>query len=103
MGGELPPESPGATVPTFLVWARKDPRGANLDRIQIVKGWTYQGRSFERVYEVALSDEEIDYLGAVKLSAVEKMQQQIVDIIRRLEDAGEIEINTTGEEEQLVE
>ncbi len=47
--------------------------------------------------------EEMEYLGAVKLSAVEAQQQQIVDIIRRLEDAGEIEINAGGEEEQLVQ
>ena len=50
-----------------------------------------------------LLTEEMEYLGAVKLSAVEKMQQQIVDVVRRLEDAGEIEINAQGEEEQLVQ
>ena len=47
--------------------------------------------------------EEMDYLGAVKLSSVEAQQQQIVDIIRRLEDAGEIEIKSGEEEEQLVQ
>ncbi len=47
--------------------------------------------------------EEMDYLGAVKLSAVEKMQQQIVDIIRRLEDAGDIEVKGQEEEEELVQ
>jgi flagellar motor switch protein FliG len=46
--------------------------------------------------------EEMDYLGAVKLSAVEKMQQQIVDVVRGLEDAGEIEISSAGEQEQMV-
>ncbi|MEM6691693.1 MAG: flagellar motor switch protein FliG [Planctomycetota bacterium] len=34
--------------------------------------------------------EEIDYLGSVKLSEVESVQQQIVDVVRHLEDAGEI-------------
>ena len=34
--------------------------------------------------------EEMEYLGPVRLSNVEQVQQQIVDIVRRLEDAGEI-------------
>lgn len=47
--------------------------------------------------------EEMDYLGAVKLSAVEEQQQKIVDVVRGLEDSGEIEINASGEEEALVQ
>lgn len=50
-----------------------------------------------------LMREEMDYLGPVKLTAVEQMQQQIVDIVRRLEDVGEIEINTSGEEEEMIQ
>ena len=46
--------------------------------------------------------EEMEYLGPVKRSGVELKQQEIVDIVRHLEDEGEIEINTTGEEEELV-
>jgi flagellar motor switch protein FliG len=46
--------------------------------------------------------EEMEYLGAVKRSAVEDKQQEIVDIIRKLEDSGEIEIATGDEEEELV-
>ena len=38
MGGDLKPATGGKT-PTFLVAALKDPQGANLDRIQVVKGW----------------------------------------------------------------
>ena len=38
MGGDLGP-APEGKSPTFLVAALKDPIGANLDRIQIVKGW----------------------------------------------------------------
>ncbi len=50
MGGDLPPAS--AKAPTFAVWALKDPTSGNLDRIQIVKGWTKSGQSFERVFDV---------------------------------------------------
>jgi hypothetical protein len=55
MGSELPPAAGGA--PTFLVSAAKDPRSANLDRVQIVKGWSRNGQSFERVYDAAWSGE----------------------------------------------
>jgi flagellar motor switch protein FliG len=47
--------------------------------------------------------EEMDYLGAVRLSNVEQVQQQIVDIIRRLEDSGEIAINADETEEQFIQ
>jgi len=35
----------------------KDPEGGNLDRIQIIKGWAEQGKTFEKVYDVAVSDD----------------------------------------------
>ena len=53
MGGDLPP--PKGKAPTFIVWAVKDPDDANLDRIQIVKGWTKNGQTFEKIYDVAWS------------------------------------------------
>jgi hypothetical protein len=57
MGGELRKPPSGAS-PTFLVRALRDPDGANLDRIQIIKGWLdAQGELHERVYDVALADE----------------------------------------------
>ena len=40
-------------APTFVVWAVKDPTSANLDRIQIIKGWTQNGQSFEKIFDVA--------------------------------------------------
>jgi hypothetical protein len=53
MGGDLR-NAPGSRAPTFLVAALKDPIGANLDRIQIVKGWLdAQGETHEQVYDVA--------------------------------------------------
>ncbi len=59
MGGDLPPSQ--AKAPTFLVWAVKDPTSGNLDRIQVVKGWTRSGQSFEKVFDVVWSgDREPD-------------------------------------------
>ncbi|MGI9629324.1 MAG: DUF3604 domain-containing protein [Longimicrobiales bacterium] len=53
MGGDLS-NRPGNGSPTFLVGALKDPLGANLDRIQIVKGWLdANGDAQEQVYDVA--------------------------------------------------
>ncbi|MHC4761131.1 MAG: DUF3604 domain-containing protein [Planctomycetota bacterium] len=58
MGGDLP-EGPTGQSPSFLVAVLKDPIGANLDRIQIVKGWLdKEGITHEKVYNVAWSDTE---------------------------------------------
>lgn len=46
--------------------------------------------------------EEMEYLGPVRVSDVEAVQQQIVDTVRRLEDAGEIEISSGLESEQYI-
>ena len=53
MGRDLP--APQAKSPSFIVWAVKDPDSGNLDRIQIIKGWTKNGRTFEKIYDVAWS------------------------------------------------
>jgi Protein of unknown function (DUF3604) len=53
MGGDLPAAK--GKAPTFVVWAVKDPTAGNLDRIEIVKGWTKHGQSFEKIYDVAWS------------------------------------------------
>lgn len=55
MGADLPSKSSQAKAPSFVVWAVKDPAAANLDRIQIVKGWTKDGQSFEKIYDVVWS------------------------------------------------
>jgi hypothetical protein len=54
MGGVLEGQEEGP--PRFVVFAAKDPNGAHLDRIQVIKGWTDGGAVFERIYDVALSD-----------------------------------------------
>jgi hypothetical protein len=55
MGGDLT-MAPEGKSPTFMVYALRDPLGANLDRMQIIKGWLDgQGRTHEKVYDIAWS------------------------------------------------
>lgn len=55
MGGELSSGKKGA--PSFIVSALKDPIGANLDRVQIVKGWVGRaGKLQEKVFDVVWSN-----------------------------------------------
>ncbi|TKB44919.1 DUF3604 domain-containing protein [Thalassotalea mangrovi] len=54
MGGDL--RAATSDAPTFMVYALRDPIGANLDRIQIVKGWMdSKGKTHEKVYDVVWS------------------------------------------------
>ena len=55
MGSDMRPRPANAGAPRFLVEALKDPDGANLDRIQIVKVGLKDGHSEERVFDVAWS------------------------------------------------
>jgi len=55
MGGDLPADLEEA--PTFMIAANRDPDGANLDRVQVVKGWQDDnGELREKIFDVALSD-----------------------------------------------
>jgi hypothetical protein len=57
MGGDLT-NAPQGKAPTFLLAAAKDPDGANLDRIQVIKGWLdSKGKVHEKIYDVAVSDD----------------------------------------------
>ena len=68
MGGDLS-LAPDGKAPSFMVYALRDPFGANLDRIQIVKGWLDGNETREQVYDVAWSgDRTVDSNG--KLAAV---------------------------------
>ena len=56
MGGDLF-KAPDGKAPSFMVRALRDPDGANLDRIQIIKGWLdADGKTHERIHDVAVSD-----------------------------------------------
>jgi hypothetical protein len=57
MGGDLK-DAPANKAPTFLIKAVRDPDGANLDRVQIIKGWVDKdGKTQEKIYDVAVSDD----------------------------------------------
>ncbi len=56
MGGDLT-GAPQGGAPRFMIRALRDPDGANLDRVQIIKGWLDdQGGTHERIYDVVVSD-----------------------------------------------
>lgn len=56
MGGDLT-NAPDGAAPTFIIRALRDPDGANLDRVQIIKGWLDDDdKTHERIYDVAVSD-----------------------------------------------
>ncbi|WP_017667031.1 DUF3604 domain-containing protein [Sandarakinorhabdus sp. AAP62] len=66
MGGEL---KAGKGAPRLLISALKDPEGANLDRVQVVKGWIDKtGKTHEQVFDVAWSGDRKPVAG--KLPAV---------------------------------
>ena len=57
MGGTLT-NAPVGGAPSFMIRALRDPDGANLDRVQIIKGWLDgKGELHERIYDVAVSDD----------------------------------------------
>jgi hypothetical protein len=57
MGGTLTRAPVREAAPTFMVRVLRDPDGANLDRIQIIKGWLDgKGELHERIFDVAVSD-----------------------------------------------
>mgnify|MGYP001816765192 FL=1 len=56
MGGDLH-SGPDGAAPTLVIRALRDPDGANLDRVQVIKGWLDgSGELEERIYDVAVSD-----------------------------------------------
>ncbi len=55
MGGELF-AAPAGKAPKLMIRALRDPDGANLDRLQVIKGWLdNKGKSHERIYDIAVS------------------------------------------------
>lgn len=74
MGGTLAGTRAGEESPQFLIWAGKDPDGAPLDRVQIIKVWADRGQSHEKVFDVSIATREKrsmrSHTGAAQLSAL---------------------------------
>ncbi|HVR91814.1 MAG TPA: DUF3604 domain-containing protein [Novosphingobium sp.] len=69
MGGELAARRGGS--PSFILSALKDPIGANLDRVQVIKGWVDKaGTTHERVFDVIWSDADTRVLRGDKVPSV---------------------------------
>lgn len=94
MGADLAPMPAGGkgTAPAFVVWAVKDPTSANLDRIQIVKGWTKDGQSFEKVYDVVWAGDRVPDKWTGKVPAI----RNTVDMSKATytNDVGSTELKT---------
>ncbi len=71
-------------------------KGANEELKQKILGNMSQRAS-------QMLEEEVEFLGAVRVSDVEAVQQQIVEIVRRLEDAGQVSSHGADEEDELIE
>ncbi|WP_274474784.1 DUF3604 domain-containing protein [Mangrovimonas aestuarii] len=57
MGGDL--KANQEATPNFMIYARKDAEGANLDRVQVVKGWLdADGKTHEKIYNVVWGDQD---------------------------------------------
>ena len=55
MGGDLPPGK-ADSVPVFYAWALRDNDSGALQRLQVVKGWVADGKTEEKVFDIACSD-----------------------------------------------
>ena len=95
MGADLPPMPSGGkgTAPSFVIWAVKDPTSGNLDRIQVVKGWTQNGQSFEKVFDVVWSGDRKPDKWTGKVPAI----QSTVDLDKATytNSVGSAELKTT--------
>lgn len=56
MGGDLPSKPANVKAPRLVVWATKDPNAANLQKIQIIKGWAEGSQTHELTYDVVCTD-----------------------------------------------
>jgi Protein of unknown function (DUF3604) len=101
MGADLlaMPQGRKGTAPTFVIWAVKDPSSANLDRIQVIKGWTQNGQSFEKIYDVVWSGDRKPNKWTGKVPPI----KSTVDLEKATytNDAGSTELKTVWTDPQF--
>ena len=79
---------------------RPAPTGMSYVVLQVVLKEKFFGNMSKRAAEMLR--EEIDFMGPVRIRDVEEAQQKIVNIIRKLEESGDIVVARAGEEELVV-
>ena len=98
MGGDLGKRQGGAP-PRFVIMASKDPLGANLDRIQVVKGWVDDaGQLHDKVFDVSWAGDRKAGIDG-KLPAI----GSTVDLTTAtyLNTIGEVQLATVWEDPQF--
>ena len=100
MGGELKAADGNGKAPTFAFWALKDSESANLDRIQIVKGWSVNGESQEKVYDVSWSGGRSIDPSTGKLPAVGNTVN--MDTLEYTNSIGSVELSGTWTDPDFV-
>lgn len=70
MGADLPRAPRRGQPLKIVVYATRDPNGANLDRVQIVKIWRENGAAREAVLDVAWSGDRVPEAGSDRLPSV---------------------------------
>jgi hypothetical protein len=99
MGGEL---ADAGSAPSFLISALKDPDGANLDRVQMVKGWVdSSGEMQERIYDVVWSDMDERVRASGKVPAVGNTVDR--ETATYTNDIGAAELSTSWSDPDYVE
>ena len=94
MGGDM--SAAQAKAPAFIVWAVKDPDDANLDRIQIVKGWTRNGQIFEKIYNVAWSGRKVERGGRISDALVRRGEADLPPVGSTVDVKNATYTNTIG-------
>ena len=94
MGGDLP--AARSKAPTFIVWAVKDSDDANLDRIQIVKGWTRNGQIFEKIYNVAWANRKTERGGRTSDALIRSGKAPLPPVGNTVDVKNATYINTIG-------
>ena len=99
MGGDLTRPTNNRKKIQMLIRATKDPRGANLDRVQVVKGWLdATGKSHEKVFNVAWSGErQLNQAG--KLASVGDSVNR--ETAQYSNDIGDIELSTLWQDPEF--
>lgn len=71
MGGDLVAKPKDAEAPSFVIWAIKDPNGANLDRVQVIKVWEERGLQREKIFDAVWAGRRTPDPATGKVSAID--------------------------------